>query len=700
MDTDWDMLRKMQGVPRRVLAVILGAESGNRPSKRLSPTSAKDVIDTQVMPRIPADAGGRVRTDPSPSPIITRAISIIAEESGLAEADLVDGTVFGDVGIDSLLGLTISARFKEDLDLDLDFNSLFYEYPTIGDLKAFLGGESKETSSSASPSSESIYSDDTQATTLSASEKLLAISDVQFRRAVEIISEESGVAMEDLSDDSNFADCGVDSLLSLVIVSRFRDELELDIQHESLILDCPTVADLKQMLGGQSEVETQPQEKSVKTAPKVDAALVVDEPTNSIPADTEAAALAARKKAIDSYVEKYVAGFSVPEPCTSEGGAVAYDEQAKVVLVTGATGSLGGHLAFQLAHRADVQTVVCLNREHRTEAAARQKKAMKDKGVHFPDHLLPKLRVLQADTSRPRLGLPRAEYDGLAASVTHIIHQAWPMSVKRPLAGFEPQFAAMRHLADLAGAVAGRRPADFRVGFQLVSSISVVGNYRGHGGRVPEAAVGVEALLPVGYAEAKWGCERMLEATLRRHPARARAMTVRLGQIAGSRASGYWNPLEHFGFLVRSAQTLRALPDVGGTARWTPVDVVAGALADLGLAGPRVPCYPVYHVENPAGQPWRALTAVLADALAIPREGLVALPEWTRRVRAAPTRNNPASALVDFLDANYERMSCGGLVLDAKHAVEHSPTLAAAGPVSEDVVRKYIHVWKEIGFLD
>ena len=44
-------------------------------------------------------------------------------------------------------------------------------------------------------------------------------------------------------------------------------------------------------------------------------------------------------------------------------------------------------------------------------------------------------------------------------------------------------------------------------------------------------------------------------------------------------------------------------------------------------------------------------------------------------------------------------MSCGGLVLDTKKCVEHSKTLREVGPVSETVARKYIQIWREIGFL-
>jgi thioester reductase-like protein len=73
-------------------------------------------------------------------------------------------------------------------------------------------------------------------------------------------------------------------------------------------------------------------------------------------------------------------------------------------------------------------------------------------------------------------------------------------------------------------------------------------------------------VLPNGYGDAKLVRERMLDETLHGFPDRFRAMMVRIGQIAGARGSGYWNQVEHFAFMVKSAQTLRVLPDLGGGA--------------------------------------------------------------------------------------------------------------------------------------
>ena len=635
---------------------------------------------------------------------INQALSIIADESGIAVADLTDNTIFGDVGIDSLLGLTISARFREELDMDLDFNALFYEYPTVGDLKSFLGDNSSSSASEASPSSTyattTPRSGGTGITTPATDAGSIPLK-VDFQRALQIISEESGVAADELTDDTNFADAGVDSLLGLVIVSRFRDELELDIQHESLFLECPTVADLKQLILGDSQ-SAAPAQPLTDSEPLLIPALemsdqVAESSSKVRRSDVQLAALTTRKEAVDEYVRKYTAGFTGPDSSSSSRPS----SSAKVVLVTGASGSLGGQLVDQIAHLPDVKTVICLNRSNNAEPYARQLKTMRDRGIRFPEALKSKLVVYQTESSRPYLGLSSDEYEGLVHSVTHLIHNAWPMSAKRPLPGFESQFQTMRNLIDFANEIVSRRPESFKFGFQMVSSIGVVGQYDfGSTTKivVPEERVGIDSVLPNGYGEAKWGCERMLDETLHKFPERFRTMVVRLGQIAGSSDHGYWNPMEHFGFLVKSSQTLNVLPNMTGGLYWTPVNEIAGSLADLVLADNKP--YPVYHIENPVGQSWEEMTSVLAKALHIPTSNIIPFRDWMDRVRDAPQRNNPASTLLDFLEDNFLRMSCGGLVLDMKKTLEHSKTLRGVGPVSEIVAGKYVHIWKEIGFLN
>ena len=184
-------------------------------------------------------------------------------------------------------------------------------------------------------------------------------------------------------------------------------------------------------------------------------------------------------------------------------------------------------------------------------------------------------------------------------------------------------------------------------------------------------------------------------------------MCVRLGQVAGSSKTGYWNSLEHLSFLVKSSQTLRALPDFSGQLSWTPVDVVASTLAELALGSvsgspAASPPYPIYHIDNPVRQPWQDMVSVLARALDIPLANVLPFTEWVRRVRRFPgsvEKDNPAFKLIDFLDENFLRMSCGGLLLDTAHTRQHSPTLAALGPVSDEMAEGYVRYWKRTGFL-
>nr|AMJ52084.1 lijE [Ascomycota sp. F53] len=416
----------------------------------------------------------------------------------------------------------------------------------------------------------------------------------------------------------------------------------------------------------------------------------------------------AREAEANSFLAKYVNGFAAPS--SSDGslasfGGVLRDGQDAVVLVTGATGSLGSHAVTSFAENSAVKTVVCVNRKASTPVKQRQSDAFSSRGIELSADAQGKLRILETDTSKPQLGLPADEYAWLVRNVTHIVHNAWPMSGTRPVKAFEPQFQGLRNLLDLARDVADYRYSDagFRVGFQLVSSIGVVGN--AGKARVPEDRVPFSATLPVGYCEAKWVCERMLDETLAKHPQRFRTMVVRPGQIAGSRISGFWNPIEHFAFLIKSAQTLRAWPDFDGVLQWVPVNDAAGVMADLchvaELHNAPEP-YPVYHIDNPVGQPWKEMNPVLADALGIPADRIVPFHDWVNMVRRSPLpaeTDNPAARLIDFLDENFERMSCGGLILNTTKAKEHSATMASMGPVEGAVARKYVASWKKMGYL-
>ncbi|KAL4925638.1 uncharacterized protein BDV17DRAFT_294223 [Aspergillus undulatus] len=387
----------------------------------------------------------------------------------------------------------------------------------------------------------------------------------------------------------------------------------------------------------------------------------------------------ARQGTVDSYVEQYTADFHILSAVDDEPAL----DTGIGVLVTGATGSLGSHVVAHLARLKEVSTVVCLNRPRGASPDARQKESFRTRGIRLASQALYKIRVFQADTSKPRLGLPPSEYQFLRRPVSHIVHNAWPMSISRAVEAFTAQFQTLRNLLDPASQVAARR--NKQIGFQFISSIATVGQYSRRTGQthVPETRMTAGSALCTGLQRGE-ACLYMLDKTLHAYPEQFWPMAVRIGQIAGSRDSGHWDPVEHLAFMLKSSQTLRY--------------IVAGTLSDLLFND--APPSPIYHIENPIRQPWKDMLQTFVKALDAP--DIVPFEEWTQKVRGfrGTLEQNPAARLVDFLDEHFVAMSCGYLILDTSWARRHSRTLTGTKPVDEGLVRLYVRGWKQTGFLN
>jgi malonyl CoA-acyl carrier protein transacylase/SAM-dependent methyltransferase len=235
-----------------------------------------------------------------------------------------------------------------------------------------------------------------------------------------------------------------------------------------------------------------------------------------------------RQAVVDRHIEMSTSGFRVSDKLAWDMSSTV---KHQVVLITGATGSLGSHCLAYFANLQDVKTVVCINRRSSGQSAeARQLLALESRGIQLGSHALAKLKIFGTDCAKPTLGLPMDVYEELASSVTHILHNAWPMSARRPVEGFVVQFRVMRNLVDFAAEISRHRIS--RVSFQFVSSIATVGHYPIWSGNVdvPEERMAIESVLPNGYGDAKFVCERILDKTLHKHPDRFRAMVVRPGK--------------------------------------------------------------------------------------------------------------------------------------------------------------------------
>lgn len=115
------------------------------------------------------------------------------------------------------------------------------------------GSEEKDMSSSTSPSSTTPSVAASAGGTETPSSSVDALDagpspDSTAGKALHLIANEAGLDLADLEPDAAFVDLGIDSLMSLVIVEKFRAQLDVKVGG-SLFLDYPTIGDLVTWLG-------------------------------------------------------------------------------------------------------------------------------------------------------------------------------------------------------------------------------------------------------------------------------------------------------------------------------------------------------------------------------------------------------------------------------------------------------------------
>ena len=117
---------RVQRVPRRLMDVMFK----QKPDIATSHQSSNNILTVQAEANgMPKKIGGHSKLD--------KALSIIAEESGISIPEMKDEDFLGDLGIDSLLVLVIASRFREELSLDLS-SSFLMEVNTIGAIRAYF----------------------------------------------------------------------------------------------------------------------------------------------------------------------------------------------------------------------------------------------------------------------------------------------------------------------------------------------------------------------------------------------------------------------------------------------------------------------------------------------------------------------------------------------------------------------------------
>lgn len=112
------------------------------------PSKPSPVINGTSPPTVVNNTNGIKHTEHATAPVAAvmvpiaasttaKAIQVVASEAALDLIALTDDASFVNLGIDSLMSLVIAEKFREQLGVVVN-GSLFLEYPTIGDLRAWL----------------------------------------------------------------------------------------------------------------------------------------------------------------------------------------------------------------------------------------------------------------------------------------------------------------------------------------------------------------------------------------------------------------------------------------------------------------------------------------------------------------------------------------------------------------------------------
>ncbi|KAI9875645.1 MAG: hypothetical protein M1830_008148 [Pleopsidium flavum] len=292
---------KFQCIPRKLLNMLLppsgAAAARSTPAK---PSSGSQHQPSQLVSKSSAApethkskkaAASAVSTSSSGISATSKTLRVIATECEIEPSELVDSCAFENIGVDSLLSLTILAKLREEIDPNIS-SSLFTGHPTVGDLKRHLTKTYPSTSSGAEPSIADMPS--TLNTAYSSSAALTPPASTQSRSDSSLnskvtspaensdlsviirttIADELGVDLDEVSDIVDLTSMGMDSLMSLSILAGLREKTGM-LLPSNFLYDCLTIHDIERKILGPDSAS---QPVSAAPAPIVQPAKVTSSP--------------------------------------------------------------------------------------------------------------------------------------------------------------------------------------------------------------------------------------------------------------------------------------------------------------------------------------------------------------------------------------------------------------------------------------
>jgi thioester reductase-like protein/acyl-CoA synthetase (AMP-forming)/AMP-acid ligase II len=446
--------------------------------------------------------------------------------------------------------------------------------------------------------------------------------------------------------------------------------------------------------------------------------------------DAVSTVLAEYEKAIDDIAASIVGA----ESQTNHSEKVETSEGA-VVALTGSTGAVGSYILQKLLQDDKVAHVYCLNRTSDSETLQRDRNTKRQIKTELSSD---RVTFLKVDLAKENFDLDDVDlYRKIQSTVTHFIHNAWPVNFNQTLQSFRSSLDGVLGLISFA-AHAPRLSSTV-----YLSSISAVSNYHqipsADANYVPEQIIkDTKCPAGMGYGQSKYVSERILDyASQKLNLTDIRI--ARVGQIAGTSTPEQgpphgWNRHEWLPSLVISSHYLKAIPESLGFKRdgddagvldridWVPIDQLATLLLEISFKthSPDSEGAQVFHPINPNWVSWKSLVPTVVEALeeassSTPAIKVLKYDEWLTLLQSTvsstavtdknsngvksdqsmtvdPLRDNPAVKLLEFYESlmiNTDKAK----PLAVEETAKTCPSLQSLDAIKSEWLRGWIRDW-------
>ncbi|CAF0882302.1 unnamed protein product [Didymodactylos carnosus] len=369
---------------------------------------------------------------------------------------------------------------------------------------------------------------------------------------------------------------------------------------------------------------------------------------------------------------------------------VNYENTKQIVLMTGATGSLGSWILHYLLENVQIQHCYCLIRGENPHQRLNESFKSRQLNTSLLENKSRLTLLTFHDYNKEKFGLSNDIYDQLQQNVTDILHVGWKVNFNVNVTQFEQDcIQNLYHLLKLAKSTSKR--------FHFISSIA--SSNSGLQLVIKEERLKRNSQLATnnGYGQSKYIAEHMCYAA--RDLWNVPTHIYRCGQLSGDTLYGIWNRSEIISMMLCASGAMGVMPRCEQMLNWLPVNEAAECIVDLVINSTRQKRdndnY-VYHLENPDRINWQTFLDYLLDA------GLqctiVDKDDWLKRLRETQAKH-PAMMLYDFYEKYLSKQSNQLVQFETVNTVQQTKLLENCSKINSDLIRLYLNYWYQCGDL-